>query len=152
MYAWNILVSLSCSNHAGQPSPDVFTAGPSARAKGDSTWQHPTILCRSSWTVSPRTSCRSELHTNELTGLHIVWHTAAAVALLGERDIRIVTYILKRKQCSRLSYAISTLSAPPHCVCIPHCPTKGANWAHPPQMKGTFLACVWTLFLLGRIT
>ena len=90
----DLKIFITLMRKPGQPSPDVFTAGPSARAKGDSTWQHPTTLCRSSWAVSPRTSCRSELHTNELTGLHIVWYTAAAVALLGERDIRIVTLIV----------------------------------------------------------
>ncbi len=56
-------------NYAGQPSPGVF--------------------CRANWAASPRTSYRSELHANELTGLHVVWHPAAAVALLGEHEIHV---------------------------------------------------------------
>ena len=68
----------------------MFTGGPSVRAEGDSTGHSAAVLYRSSWAVSPRTSCRSELHTNELTGLHIMWHPAAAVALLGEHEIQVM--------------------------------------------------------------
>ncbi len=47
------------------------------------------FITLTNWAISPRTSCRGELHANELTGLHIVWHTAAALALLGGHEIHV---------------------------------------------------------------